>query len=74
MVKIETILYLSDGQIVGKIEENGQTYYYYVSRTDHTEDDKKYSHYALVKVDSDGKQVNGGEYNIVFDNDGKWNV
>ena len=74
IVSIETIYKLSTGDIIGKIEENGQTYYYIIRyQAPKQEGTGSTTIYNIEKYNSTGQKIDTNNVFVSFDPSYGWN-
>ena len=71
IVQIETLYKLSNGDIIGKIEENGQVYYYVVKATNDVDSQNTIT-YNIEKYNSKGQKVEDQGVYAQFDGGQNW--
>lgn len=75
IIRIETLYTLADGQIIGKIEENGNTYYYVVVKADVEKDGQYYQTCSVNVHDQNGKLITEDQsFNATIPEGNNWNI
>lgn len=66
VVRVETVVTLSNGDILGKIEEDGQVYYYIVRSTNDDENNSR--SFEIEKYDRQGHKMSRDNMSVEVDN------